>query len=114
MFRGEEARYNALFFRAENGLIQLYKHGEENLNYSAWSPSFAIKSYTGGFGKDKYHIDAILKDNYFIVNVDGEEVYSNNITSNVLYENEGKIGFLTSSAEVCFDNLTIYNLDEVK
>ena len=33
MFRGEEARYNALFFRAENGLIQLYKHGEENSNY---------------------------------------------------------------------------------
>lgn len=114
MFRGEEARYNALFFRAENGLIQLYKHGEENSNYSAWSPSFAIKSYTGGFGKENHHIDAILKDNYFIVNVDGEEVYSNNITSNVLYENEGKIGFLTSSAEVCFDNLTIYNLDEVK
>ena len=66
MFRGNKAQYNALFFRCEKGLIQLYKHGEKGNAYSYWSTATSIKTISNGFKKDNHHVEVVLKDNYLI------------------------------------------------
>lgn len=111
MFRGNKAQYNALFFRCEKGLIQLYKHGEKGNAYSYWSTATSIKTISNGFKKDNHHVEVVLKDNYLIINLDDNEIYSNILQDSILYSEEGSIGFLTSACEAFIDNLVIYDLD---
>ena len=53
----------------------------------------------------------VLKDNYLIINLDDNEIYSNILQDSILYSEKGSIGFLTSACEAFIDNLVIYDLD---
>lgn len=110
LFHGNGAKYNAIFFRSTKGQIQLYRHGDDSLNYSAWSTGTTLKTVSGGFGSSSHHVDIANKDNYLYVSLDGECVYSSLLSDGTLYDVSGKVGFLASATKVEFDNLKIYDL----
>ena len=112
MFRGKEAKYNALLFRSEKGQIQLYNHGEKNSLYSSWSSSQTLRTIKNGFSTTEHHVEMALVDDYLFLMLDGEEVFSNKVSSSLLLNQKGSIGFLSSSSNVEIDNLVIYDLEK--